>query len=161
MDKARSIWLDGQLVPWDDAQIHVLTHTMHYGVGVFEGIRCYRGDDGHGSVFRLKEHVDRLFDSAKIALMTIPVSREEIVRAVLETIQANGLSECYIRPLAYHAAGALGLGSETATKLMIAAFPWGGYLGPEAQKRGIRATISSLTRFPVNVGMARAKIVGQ
>ncbi|MFO0982597.1 MAG: branched-chain amino acid transaminase [Planctomycetota bacterium] len=161
MDKARSIWLNGRLVPWDDAHVHVLTHTMHYGMGVFEGIRCYRGDDGKPYVFRLKEHVDRLFDSARIALMDVPISKDELSRAIVETIQANALSECYIRPLIYHSAGALGLGSETPAHVMVAAFPWGAYLGPEAQKRGIRAVVSSLTRFPVNVGMAKAKIVGQ
>jgi branched-chain amino acid aminotransferase len=154
--------MDGQFVPWDEAQLHVLTHTMHYGMGVFEGIRCYKSDDGSGHVFRLDEHVARLFDSAKIALMTMPpITREEVARAVVETIEQNGIPECYIRPLAYHCEGALGLGTETPVRILIAAFPWGGYLGPEAQKRGIKAQVSSLTRFPVNVGLSRAKIVGQ
>src|SRR5512134_1546864 len=107
--QGEKIWLDGRMLPWDEARVHVLTHTLHYGLGVFEGIRCYRTDDGRSAVFRLPEHVRRLFESAHINLMTIPFSEEQISDAIAETLRANGLAEGYIRPLVYVGAGVMGL----------------------------------------------------
>src|SRR5215510_12161721 len=105
------VWVDGQLVPFNDAQVHVLTHTLHYGLGAFEGIRCYRRADGSGAVFRLAEHIDRLFESCQICTLDVPYSREELVKATLETLRANKMSEAYIRPIVFLGDGELGLGS--------------------------------------------------
>ena len=108
VQKTEQIWFDGRFVPWGEANVHVLTHTLHYGVGVFEGIRCYRCSDGSSAVLRLEEHVDRFFDSAKVVQMEIPFSREEISQAILDTLRTNGLQEGYVRPLAFIGDGAMG-----------------------------------------------------
>ena len=161
IQKVDKIWMDGKVVDWDKAQVHVLTHTLHYGLGVFEGIRCYRCQDGKSAVFRLKEHVDRLFDSALISQMTIPYSREEVSQAVIEILKINKLSEGYIRPIVFIGDGAMGLYvKEYPVKVAIACWPWGAYLGEEGLERGIRAKISSFTRHHVNVSMTKAKICG-
>ena len=161
VDKVEKIWMDGQLVGWDEARVHVLTHTLHYGLGVFEGIRCYRRADGRSAVFRLDEHVERLFESAHIADMVIPFSKKQVSDACLELVRANRLDECYLRPLAYLGEGAMGLyGRDNPVKLCIAAWRWGAYLGDEGLERGIRAKISSYSRPGVNVAMTKAKIVG-
>lgn len=161
VDKVEKIWMDGQLVGWDEAKVHVLTHTLHYGLGVFEGIRCYRRADGRSAVFRLDEHVERLFESAHIADMVIPFSPKQVSQACLELVRANGLDECYLRPLAYLGEGAMGLyGRDNPVRLCIAAWRWGAYLGDEGLERGIRAKISSYSRPGVNVAMTKAKIVG-
>jgi branched-chain amino acid aminotransferase len=159
--KTEKIWMDGKLVNWDDAKVHVLTHTLHYGLGVFEGIRCYRTQDGKSAVFRLKEHVDRLFESAHIGLIEIPFSREEIFKAILETLRVNGLKEGYIRPLVFIGDGEMGLYiKEYPVRVAIACWPWGPYLGEDGVSNGIRAKVSSYTRHHANVMMTKAKICG-
>ena len=161
MKKGEKIWFNGKLVNWDEAQVHVLTHTLHYGLGVFEGIRCYLQDDGGSAVFRLKEHTNRLFASAHIAQMKIPFTKDEINLAVIETLKANKLKEGYIRPLAFLAEGSMGIfPKDNPVRVAIAAWEWGAYLGEDGLKKGIRAKVSSFTRHHVNVGMTKAKIVG-
>jgi branched-chain amino acid aminotransferase len=159
--KTKKIWMDGQLVDWQNAQIHVLTHTLHYGLGVFEGIRCYRCHDGRSAIFRLAEHINRLFDSAHISQIDVPFSREEITGAVIETMKVNELSEGYIRPIIYIGDGEMGLYvKQYPVRVAIACWAWGAYLGDEGLKRGIRAKISSFTRIHVNTFMTKAKICG-
>lgn len=161
VEKVEKIWFDGKLIDWDAAQVHVLTHTLHYGLGVFEGIRCYRTADGNSAVFRLKEHVERLFNSAHIVQMKMPFSREEVSSAILETLRANELREGYIRPLAFIGEGAMGLyATDNPIHLSIVVWPWGAYLGEEGLETGIRAKISSFTRHHVNAAMTKAKICG-
>ena len=161
VDKVDKIWMDGALVGWDEAKVHVLTHTLHYGLGVFEGIRCYRRSDGRSAVFRLSEHVERLFESARIADMAIRFTPQQVEAAILETIRANRLDECYIRPLAYVGAGAMGLyGRDNPVQLCIAVWRWGAYLGEEGLEKGIRAKVSSFSRPGVNIAMTKAKVVG-
>jgi len=159
--KSDAIWLDGKLVPFEDSKVHVLTHTLHYGVAVFEGIRAYRSAEGRSAVFRLKEHVRRLFDSAHIYMMDIPFTPEQLEQACVETLKANKLAEGYIRPLAFYGAGSLGVGAVNPVQVMIAVWPWGAYLSEEGLARGIRAKVSSFTRMHVNVNMVRAKCSGQ
>lgn len=161
VEKMEKIWMDGELIPWDEARIHVLTHTFHYGVGVFEGIRCYRCHDGSSAVFRLADHIDRLFDSALIAGITIPFSKERMVEACKETLRANGLGEGYIRPIVFIGEGVMGVHpGDNPIRVSIITWPWGAYLGEEALKRGIRVKVSSFTRHHVNVMMTKAKICG-
>lgn len=161
MKKGEKIWFNGKLVNWDEAQVHVLTHTLHYGLGVFEGIRCYLCDDGGSAVFRLKEHTNRLFASAHIAQMKIPFTKDEINNAIIETLKANKLKEGYIRPLVFLAEGSMGIfPKDNPVRVAIAAWEWGAYLGEDGLKKGIRAKVSSFTRHHVNVGMTKAKIVG-
>ena len=158
--ETKMIWMDGRLIPWRDATVHVLTHTLHYGLGVFEGIRCYQGTNG-SAVFRLKEHVERLFASAHVSCVDIPFSQKEIEQAVCETIRSNGLQSCYIRPLVFIGSGEMGLYvTSNPIRVMIAAWPWGTYLGEEGLARGIRVKISSFARHHVNVSLTRAKISG-
>lgn len=160
IQEAKKIWMDGKMVGWKDANVHVLTHTLHYGVGVFEGIRCYRGVKG-SAIFRLKEHVGRLFTGAHICQIDIPFSREEITRAIIDTIKVNGLEECYIRPLVYLGYGAMGIfPRDNPVKVSIATWPWGAYLGEEGLKNGIRVKVSSYTRHHVNISMTKAKVCG-
>lgn len=160
IQEAKKIWMDGKMVDWKDANVHVLTHTLHYGIGVFEGIRCYRGVKG-SAIFRLKEHVDRLFTGAHICQIDIPFSKEEITRAIMDTIKVNGLEECYIRPLVYLGYGAMGIfPRDNPVKVSIATWPWGAYLGEEGLKNGIRVKVSSYTRHHVNVSMTKAKVCG-
>ncbi|HSB20143.1 MAG TPA: branched-chain amino acid transaminase [Anaeromyxobacteraceae bacterium] len=160
MQKAEKIWLDGKLVAWDDARIHVLTHALHYGVGVFEGIRAYRTSAGSG-IFRLREHLQRLFESAHILLLEIPFPVEKLQEACVEVMRANRLAEGYLRPIAWYGSGAMGVGAINPVQVAVAAWPWGAYLGEEGMKRGIRAKIASFTRMHVNVQMVKAKITGQ
>ncbi|GAB1409860.1 branched-chain amino acid transaminase [Desulfovibrionales bacterium] len=161
VQKADSIWFDGKLVPWNEAQVHVLTHTLHYGVGVFEGIRCYTCSDGTSAVFRLPEHVERLFHSAKINEMVIPFTQEEICTAIVETLKANKLAEGYIRPLAFIGAGVMGVNpADNPIQIIIATWPWGAYLGAEALEKGIRVKTSTFTRHHVNVMMTKSKTSG-
>lgn len=153
--------MDGRLVDWKDAKVHILTHTLHYGMGVFEGIRCYRREDGRSAVFRLKEHIDRLYDSAHIVEMDIPFSKSELSRALFDTLQANELEEAYIRPLVFLGAGSMGLfPKDNPVRVSVAAWEWGAYLGEEGLKNGIRVKISSYTRHHVNTAMTKAKVVG-
>jgi branched-chain amino acid aminotransferase len=155
------IWLDGRLVDWDAATVHVLTHTLHYGLGVFEGIRCYRTDDGRSAVFRLGEHVRRLFDSAHINLMAIPFSREAVTDAILATLRANRLAEGYVRPLVFIGDGVMGLNpADNPIRVAVIAYAWGKYLGEEGIERGIRARVSSFQRHWVNAKMTKGKTCG-
>lgn len=141
------IWMDGKLVPWDKAKVHVLTHTLHYGLGVFEGIRCYKTKKG-SAVFRLRDHIKRLENSASVMGMKIPYSFEELVDAVKKVIKANKIGECYIRPIAYYGYGVMGLDpTGSSVNVAIAVWPWGTYLGEEGLKRGVRAMVSSWLRI--------------
>jgi len=161
VDKVDKIWLDGKLIPWEQANVHVLTHTLHYGLGVFEGIRCYKLEDGRSAIFRLEEHIRRLFDSAHICMLPMPYSQAEIVEACLETVRANGLDECYLRPIAFMGDGEMGLGARSnATRVSIIAWRWGAYLGEEGLTRGIRAKVSSFQRAGVNALMSKGKVNG-
>lgn len=158
--KTEKIWMDGKLVDWDEAQVHVLTHSLHYGLSVFEGIRCYKTPKGP-AVFRLGEHVERLKKSAHIFLMEIPFSTSEIQEAILETIRVNRVEECYIRPIAFLGYGDMGLYPKSnPVHLSIAVWPWGAYLGDEGLNKGIRVKVSSFIRSHVNYQMARAKVAG-
>jgi branched-chain amino acid aminotransferase len=160
LTKTDKIWMDGKFVNWDDAKVHVLTHTLHYGLGVFEGIRCYKTAKG-SAIFRLDEHVERLFDSAHIFMMEIPFSREEIRSAIIETVKVNRLRECYIRPLVYIGYGMMGLYPKgNPVNVSIAVWPWGAYLGDEGLEKGIKIKVSSFIRNHVNVAMTRGKVCG-
>lgn len=160
VEEADKIWMDGKMVDWKDANVHVLSHALHYGTAVFEGIRCYRTEKG-SAVFRLKEHVDRLFDSAHIFRMKIPYSKKEFTDAIIETIKVNKLEECYVRPIAYLGYGPMGLNPvDSPVKTSIAAWKWGAYLGDDGITKGVRVKTSSFTRHHVNVGMVKAKISG-
>ncbi len=161
MEKTKKIWFNGQFVPWDEANVHVLTHTLHYGAGVFEGIRCYECSDGSSAVFRLNEHVTRLFESAKIVQIEIPFTHEEVCQAIVDTLQVNGLKHGYIRPLVFIGDGAMGVyPGDNPIHLIIAVWPWGAYLGEDALLKGIRVRTSSFTRHHVNVMMTKAKVCG-
>jgi branched-chain amino acid aminotransferase len=160
MEKTERIWLDGTLVPWDEARVHVLTHTLHYGLGVFEGIRCYECHDGRSAIFRLREHIDRLYGSAHVLDLPIPYPREDLIGACLETVRANRLRECYLRPLVFMGEGEMGLGARTPSRVAIAAWPWGSYLGEEGMRDGIRVKTSSFARFHPNTLLTKSKAVG-
>ena len=154
------IWQDGKLVPWREATTHVLTHTLHYGMGVFEGVRAYKAEKGT-AIFRLDEHTERLFNSAKIFQMKMPFDKATIVEAQKEVVRANKLESCYIRPLVFYGSEALGIAaSNLSVHVIIAAWPWGAYLGAEGMEKGIRVKTSSFTRHHVNISMCRAKSVG-
>jgi branched-chain amino acid aminotransferase len=161
MIKADKIWMDGKLVAFEDSKVHVLTHALHYGIGVFEGIRAYKTADGRSAVFRLREHVQRLYDSAHIVLMEIPFTGDQLEKACVEVLKANELEAGYIRPLAFFGTGAMGVGATNPVQVIVAAWQWGAYLSEEGLKRGIRAKVSSFNRMHVNVQMVRAKISGQ
>ena len=159
-DRDGKIWYDGKLVDWRDAKIHVLTHSLHYGMGVFEGVRAYRTDQGT-AIFRLPEHTRRLFNSAKIFQMTLPFSFEEILEAQKAVVRANGLQSCYLRPIAWIGDKKLGVSPRGNTvHVAIAAWEWGAYLGEEGLSKGIRVKTSSYTRHHVNVSLVRAKASG-
>ena len=161
MQKTERIWFDGQLVDWDAAQVHVLTHTLHYGLGVFEGIRCYQGRNQRPAIFRLAEHVDRLFGSAHILGLQIPFSREQIREACIETVRVNKLHSCYIRPIVFLGAGEMGLGAvHNPVRVAVAVWSWGAYLGDEGVRHGVRLKTSSFQRLHVNTMMTKAKAVG-
>jgi branched-chain amino acid aminotransferase len=154
------IWMNGELVPWDDAKIHVLTHSLHYGMGVFEGIRAYETDEGP-AVFRLREHMDRLHASAQIMMMELPYSVDELVAATKATVKASGLPSCYIRPIAYYGYGEMGLNTLPCTvDVSIACWPWGAYLGDDALTKGVRMKVSSWTRHDHNSMPPLAKTTG-
>ncbi|MBJ7426245.1 MAG: branched-chain amino acid transaminase [Ilumatobacteraceae bacterium] len=154
------IWMNGELVDWDKAQVHVLTHTLHYGTGVFEGIRAYETSKGT-AVFRLTEHIERLFRSAHIMGMEIPYTVEELIQATKDTVASTGLPSCYVRPLAYYGYGEMGLNTLPCTvDVAIACWPWGAYLGDDALTKGVRMKISSWTRHDHNTMPPAAKTVG-
>jgi branched-chain amino acid aminotransferase len=153
--------MDGKMVPWEEAKVHVLAHALHYGTAYFEGIRCYAVGNNRSAVFRLKEHIRRFFDSGQIMGFPIPYSPAQVEQATLEVVRANDLKECYIRPLAFVGLGDLGLYSpDNPLQVVIAAWPWGAYLGEEGLKNGIRAKVSSYARHHVNVMMTKSKIAG-
>ena len=159
--KTKKIWMDGKFVDWDAAQVHVLAHTLHYGVGVFEGIRCYKTANGKSAIFRLREHVDRLFASAHIILLEIPFTPEQIRDAIRKTLVINHLAEGYIRPIVFIGEGEMGLFVRTnPVRVAIAVWSWGAYLGEEGLKKGIRAKVSSFNRHHVNAAMSKGKING-
>ncbi len=159
-DRDGWIWHDGKLVPWREATTHVLTHSLHYGLAVFEGVRAYKTAIGT-AVFRLKEHTDRLFGSAHIYLMKIPFTRERLIEAQLEVVRANDHQACYIRPIAFYGSEKMGVSPVGAkVHVAIAAWPWGAYLGADALSKGIRVKTSSYARHHINVTMARAKMSG-
>lgn len=156
----KKIWMDGKFVNWSDANVHILTHTLHYGVGVFEGIRCYKTSKGP-AIFRLQEHIDRLFDSCHISQVKPPYTPKEISKAIIETVRVNRLEECYIRPIVYIGQGSMGIyPKDNPVKVAIAVWSWGAYLGKEGIKNGIRLKISSFTRHHVNVTMTKSKTCG-
>lgn len=162
MIKSDFAWMNGRMVPFAEAKTHVTTFTLHYGVAVFEGIRCYKRHDGRSAIFRLREHIERLFESAKICTTDIPYSREQIEKACFETLHANRLEEAYLRPLAYVGAGALGLGAkDNPVDTAILTFPWAPLLGEEGVKNGIRAHVSTYVRGHINSIMTKGKISGQ
>ena len=157
-DRDGFIWYNGKLVPWRDATTHVLTHSLHYGLAVFEGIRAYKTAGGT-AIFRLKEHMDRMFNSAHIYMMKIPYTRQVLMEAHKEVVRANGLESCYLRPLVFYGSEKMGVSPIGArVHVAIAAWPWGAYLGPEALAKGIRVKTSSFARHHINVTMARAKV---
>ncbi len=162
MQKTDFIWLDGAFVPWDEARVHVLTHTLHYGFGVFEGVRCYEGRDGQSAIFRLHEHTARLFASGHILGLEIPFTPEQINAACLEVVRRNRLKTCYIRPIAFVGDGEMGLSAVVVNpvRVSVIAWPWGSYLGDAGIRDGIRVKTSSFQRFHVNTMMSKAKAVG-
>jgi branched-chain amino acid aminotransferase len=160
--KLDTIWIDGALVPWDNATDHLLAHTMHYGVGAFEGIRAYQRGDGRTAIFRLREHIERLLDSCMICTMDVPFTRDQLMNACLEVVRANKMTSCYIRPLVYLGYGALGLGSlEPPVRTMVACYEWGAYLGDDGLKKGIKCMVSGYQRSSSNSVMNKGKICGQ
>ena len=158
-DRDGKIWMDGQMVDWRDAKVHVLTHTLHYGCGTFEGVRAYKTNQGT-AIFRLQEHTQRLFNSAKILRMTIPFTQDQVNEAQKEVVRVNKLESCYLRPLTWIGSEKLGVSPKGNTiHLMVAAWAWGAYLGEEGMKRGIRVKTSSYARHHVNITMTQAKAV--
>jgi branched-chain amino acid aminotransferase len=154
------IWLDGEMVPWQEAKVHVLTHTFHYGLGVFEGVRAYNTSQG-AAIFRLQEHTDRLFRSAHILRMEMPFDKDTLSEAQREVVRANGLDEAYIRPMCFLGSEGMGLRADNLkTHVMVAAWAWPSYMDPEAMNRGIRVATSSYTRHHVNITMCKAKANG-
>ncbi len=159
-DRDGLIWLDGEMVPWREAKVHVLTHTLHYGMGVFEGVRAYRTEQGT-AIFRLREHTDRLFNSAHIVGMTIPYDRETLDEAQRAAVRENGLDSAYIRPMCFYGSEGMGLRADNLNvHCMVAAWEWGAYLGEDNMRDGIRVQVSSFTRHHVNATMCRAKANG-
>jgi branched-chain amino acid aminotransferase len=162
VDKVKKIWMEGELVDWDDAKVHILTHSLHYGLGGFEGIRAYKRADGHSYVFRLREHVDRLFDTCKLVLLQSKFTREQVMTACTDLLRANGMHEGYLRPMVYMGDGAMGIyAPNNPTRTSVIAWKWGAYLGDEALKNGIRCKISSFARHHINISLAKAKMMGQ
>ena len=161
MIEGKKIWMDGELINWEDAKVHVLTHTLHYGLGVFEGIRAYQLDDGRTAIFKNYEHTKRLLNSAKIMQLNVDFSIEELMEANKKTVKANELKSAYIRPIIFLGEGNMGLfPGDTPVRVAIAAWEWGAYLGDEGIKNGIRVKTSSYSRYPVNVSMTKAKASG-
>ena len=160
-DRDGLIWFDGELVPWREAQVHVLTHTLHYGLGVFEGVRAYHTENRGTCIFRLQEHTDRLFRSAHILGMDMPFSREELNAAQRRVVRENNLQEAYLRPMAFYGSEGMGLRADNLkTHVIVAAWHWPSYMAPEAREHGIKVRVSSYTRHHVNISMCKAKANG-
>ena len=159
-DRDGVIWFDGKMVDWRDAKVHVLTHTLHYGMGVFEGVRAYHADQGT-AIFRLKEHTDRLFRSAKIMNMPMPFSKDELNAAQIAAVKENHLDSAYLRPMVFYGSEGMGLRADNLkAHVIVAAWSWGAYLGQEALEKGIRIRTSSFSRHHVNIAMCKAKANG-
>ncbi|MEE9302444.1 MAG: branched-chain amino acid transaminase [Thiotrichaceae bacterium] len=159
-DRDGHIWFDGKMVPWREANVHVLTHTLHYGMGVFEGVRAYHTDQG-AAIFRLQDHTNRLFDSAKIMRMDIPFSKDEINQAQIASVKDNNLDSAYLRPMCFYGSEGMGLRADgLKTHCIVAAWEWGSYLGEDNMTNGIRIKTSSFTRHHVNISMCKAKANG-
>ncbi len=159
-DRDGLIWFDGEMVDWRDANVHVLTHTLHYGMGVFEGVRAYQTDQG-AAIFRLQEHTDRLFDSAKIMRMDIPFSKQELLAAQKQAVRDNNLDSAYLRPMCFYGSEGMGLRADNLkVHAIVAAWEWGSYLGEDNMKNGLRIKTSSYTRHHVNISMCKAKANG-
>jgi branched-chain amino acid aminotransferase len=162
VDRVKKVWLDGQFVDWDAANVHILTHSLHYGLAAFEGIRAYKRGDGASYVFRLREHIDRLFDTCKMCLLKPEFTREQMMSVCVETLRVNGMTEGYLRPMVYVGEGAMGIyAPSNPVRAAVIAWKWGAYLGDEALKNGIRTKISSFARHHINVSLAKAKMTGQ
>ena len=160
-DRDGLIWMDGEMGPWREAKVHVLTHTFHYGLGVFEGVRAYKTLDKGTCIFRLKEHTDRLFRSAHILAMPMPFDKETLNRAQKDVVRENGLDEGYLRPMCFYGSEGMGLRADNLrTHVMVAAWEWPSYMDPEAHDRGIKVRTSSFTRHHVNISMCKAKANG-
>jgi branched-chain amino acid aminotransferase len=160
-DRDGVIWLDGKMVPWREAKVHVLTHTLHYGMGVFEGVRAYHTQSKGTAIFRLKEHTDRLFRSAKILNMPMPYDKDTLNEAQRAAVRENGLDSAYIRPMCFYGSEGMGLRADNLkVHVMVAAWAWGSYLGEDGMKKGIRIKTSSFTRHHVNITMCKAKANG-
>ncbi len=162
VDKVKKIWLDGEFVDWDSATVHILTHSLHYGLAVFDGMRAYKRADGGTYIFRLREHVDRLFDSCKMCLLQPKYTREQVMSVCVEALKVNGMVDGYIRPIIFVGEGAMGIyAPQNPIRTSVLAWTWGAYLGEEALKNGIRTKISSFARHHINVSLAKAKMTGQ
>jgi len=159
--EGRKVWMDGEFVDLENANVSILTQTLHYGLGAFEGIRCYKLTSGKSAIFRLREHVGRLFDGMKILAMEPPFTEEQIIEAHIKTVQVNDFEECYLRPIIYCGIGSFGLSAVNPTRAAIIAREWGTYLGEGALEKGVRAKVSTFNRHHVNVGMVQGKICGQ
>ena len=160
-DRDGLIWLDGEMVPWREAKVHVLTHTLHYGLGVFEGVRAYNTESNGTCIFRLKEHTDRLFNSAHILGMAMPFDKETLNKAQKAVVRENGLKEAYLRPMCFYGSEGMGLRADNLkTHVMVAAWEWPSYMSPAAKEQGIKVRTSSYTRHHVNISMCKAKANG-
>lgn len=160
-DRDGFIWFDGEMLPWRDAKVHVLTHTLHYGMGVFEGVRAYHTESSGTAIFRLREHTDRLFDSAKIIGIDMPFDRATLIDAQRRVVRENKFEEAYLRPLAFLGSEAMGLRADgLRTHVIVASWEWPSYMSPEALEKGIRIRTSSYTRHHVNITMCKAKATG-
>lgn len=162
LQKTKKIWMDGKFVDWDKANVHILTHTLHYGLGVFEGIRCYELENGKSAIFRLPHHLKRLYESAHMFQLTIPFSPDELTEACLKLFRVNKLKSGYLRPLVYLGSGSMGLNYQEDNPVCVSliAWPWGTYLGDKGVKQGIRAKVSSFARHRANVMLPKAKACG-
>jgi branched-chain amino acid aminotransferase len=162
VDKVKKIWLDGEFVDWDNANVHVLTHSLHYGLGVFDGMRAYKRSDGGTYIFRLREHIDRLFDGCKMCLLQPRHTRQQLMSVAVETLRINDMADGYIRPMVFVGEGAMGIyAPQNPIRTMLLAWSWGAYLGEEALRNGIRTKVSSFARHHINVSLAKAKMCGQ
>lgn len=158
---AEKIWFDGEMIAFEDAKVHVLTHTLHYGLGAFEGIRCYKRGNNRSAIFRLEDHIRRLFESCHIVTINIPFTREQIVQACIDTVKANNFEDCYVRPVVFLGHGEMGLSAmSNRVHVSVIAWKWGAYLGDDGLNNGIRGKVSSFSRNHVNAVMAKGKING-
>jgi branched-chain amino acid aminotransferase len=159
---AETLWLDGEFIDFDEANVHVLTHTLHYGLGAFEGIRCYRRENGRSAIFRLGDHIERLFDTCQIATIDVPYDQQTIEQVCVEVVRRNGLANSYIRPIVFLGSGEMGLGATgNEVRVAVVTWEWGAYLGDEGLEKGIRAKVASFNRHHVNTSMVKGKITGQ